>query len=80
MQQEELLIIIRRTISQETGMPLENVEVDTKLADLDVDSLDMLKLILVFEKSFDITISAAEIMCIKTIGDVIARIEQKVGS
>ena len=47
---------------------------------LGVDSLDMVELLFKLEESFDLEIPNADVSEIKTVGDVIAYIEQRVGT
>ena len=80
MKREELIMTVKSIISQEIEIPVDSIELDTPLADLDIDSLDVLKLAAAFEKSFNITISTAELMQIKTVGDIITGLERQVVS
>ena len=80
MKREELIVTVISMISQEVEVPVDNIELGMELADLDIDSLDVLKLAAAFEKSFNITISTAELMQIKTVGDIITGLERQVVS
>ena len=80
MKREELIVTVISMISQEVEVPVDNIELGMELADLNIDSLDVLKLAAAFEKSFNITISTAELMQIKTVGDIITGLERQVVS
>ncbi len=80
MQHEEIIATVKDVISQETEVPAEGIELSTRLVDLGIDSLDVLKFALAFESLFKITISTAEVLQIQTVGDIVARLERKVAS
>ncbi len=78
MNREELMSTVREIISREAKINTDNIELDTELMSLDIDSLDMMKVALALEKSFDITITTAELAQIRTFGDVINGLESKI--
>ena len=80
MKREELIMTVKSIISQEIEIPVDSIELDTPLADLDIDSLDVLRLGVAFEKSFNITITTAELLSIKTVGDIITGLEGRLVS
>lgn len=53
-----------------------SISVDTKLADLEMDSLDALNLVFELEEAFDITIPDEQASETKTIGEMVAGIEK----
>lgn len=53
------------------------VEMGTKLADLDIDSIDMLDFIMVVEDKYDIEFDEDELDEIQTLGDIAELIESK---
>lgn len=53
------------------------VEMGTKLADLDIDSIDMLDFIMVVEDKYDIEFDEDELDEIETLGDIAELIESK---
>jgi acyl carrier protein len=57
------------------------ITLDAKLKeDLDIDSLTKLELTLEFENAFEIRIEDTELAGIKTVGDIVATIDKKLGS
>lgn len=77
VRRDDLLATVRDTICVETGVPSDRLDLGTKLADLDIDSIDVLRLAAVFEKRFNIKISTAELTHIRTIGDIVAGLEPR---
>lgn len=80
MQREEIITTVKDVISQETEVPADEIELETRLVDLGIDSLDVLKFALAFENLFKITISTGEVLQIQTVGDIVTRLERKVAS
>lgn len=80
MEREEIITTVKDVISRETEVPADSIELGTRLADLGIDSLDVLKFALAFENLFKITISTADVLQIQTVGDIVARLEGKVAS
>lgn len=74
---EELTKIVMDIISQEAKINVDQIGRDVVLADLDIDSLDILKIASALEKRFKITITTTELEQIKTFGDVIQNLENK---
>ena len=59
-------------ISKQLGINKKKLSLETNLfTDLDVNSYDLVSLICVFEESFDIEISEAQIREIRTIADIV---------
>jgi acyl carrier protein len=75
---EELLAMIKALLAEQTGRSLDEVGLDSPLADIDLDSLDTIKLAGAVERKFGVTISTQELMTAKTLGDVVAGLRQKV--
>lgn len=59
------------------GISESEIADDKVFADLGADSLDAVELIMEFEKAFEVNIPDDEMEKLKTVGDVIAYIEQK---
>jgi len=57
----------------------KQVEEDTLLEDLDIDSLDVMKLAVVIEKHFNIEITTKELENLQSFGDIISTLEMKIG-
>lgn len=56
---------------------LSDVDMNTKLSDLDIDSIDMLDFIMVIEDKYDIEFGEDELDEIETLGDIAELIESK---
>lgn len=78
MNREHLVDTVKKIIDQELKLETENIKLNTLLTKLDIDSLDMMKLALALEKSFNITITTSELEQIRTFGDIIDGIETKI--
>ena len=50
---------------------------DSNIKDLNIDSLDLLQLVVTFEKNMQISISDEELLSIKTVKDIINIINKK---
>ncbi len=80
MTRDEVVTIATNVIGQETGRRFDRIDPGTKLVDLGIDSLDVLRLALAFERLFKINIATADLRQIQTFGDIIAGIERKLVS
>lgn len=66
-------------ISEVTEFPKENIKLESNLlADLELESLDIVNLIAEFEKKYKISIKDEEIKCFQTVEDIINYIEKNV--
>ncbi len=61
-------------IAERRDLDVSTVKPETTFDDLKLDSLDKAELVMTLEETFGITIDSAEQM--KTIGDVVALVEQ----
>jgi acyl carrier protein len=77
MSREELIKRVKEIIAQEAKISLNGVQLETRLEDINIDSLDMIEVALALEKSFNITIVTTELLQFETFGDVIAELERK---
>jgi acyl carrier protein len=77
MKQAELLDTVINTMSREVGIAAEGIGMETTLEGLNIDSLDVLRIAESFEKTFQIRISTAELLKIRTVGDIVAGLETK---
>jgi acyl carrier protein len=80
MTREELALTVRDLIAREISVPVDCIEEDSTLLNLAIDSLDVLRLAVTFEKAFKITITTAELIQIETVGDIVAGIERRLMS
>jgi acyl carrier protein len=77
MTQDELLAAVKDTICTELGLPADNIGMATKLENMDIDSLDVLRLAASFEKRFKVTISTVELTEIQSVGDIVTGLQRK---
>lgn len=77
MTQKSILATVRQTIAHETGVPLDSIGLDTPLETMNIDSLDFLRIAASLEKQFQITISTAELTQIRTVGDIVSGLGNK---
>lgn len=80
MNKNELIEVVKDIMSQELMITMDSVELDTDLENLDIDSLDVMKMAIALENTFDIRIETRELTQIETFGDVISGIEDKLKS
>ena len=67
-----------KLLSEKLGIAEINIkESDLLVADLDMDSLDVVEAIMVIEKEFGLTLGDKELNDIKTVGDIIEKVEKK---
>lgn len=77
MTREQIIRKLREIFSKHLGIDMSNVELDAPLQSLDIDSLDMMNLAVAIEKEFDVQISTADLMEIKSMEDVVTGLESK---
>jgi len=80
MTREELIERVKETIAKETNISFSGVHLDTRLEDVNIDSLDMIEVALALEKTFNITIVTTELLRFQTFGDVIEELQRKLSS
>jgi acyl carrier protein len=71
---------VKKMLAQEIELPVESLMPGTRLDSLGIDSLDVLKLAVLFERRFNVTMTTDELVAIKTVDDVVASLHQKVGT
>ncbi|MFN7064600.1 MAG: acyl carrier protein [Aquificaceae bacterium] len=75
----ELVQRIREIIADQLGVEVEKLNPDAKFVeDLGADSLDVVELIMAFEEEFGIEIPDEDAEKIRTVGDVIDYLKEKV--
>ncbi len=62
---------IKQIISSQFNVKEDEITVDTKMEDLDADSLDIVEFIMAVEEEFDITVDEAAAQNFTTVGDVL---------
>jgi acyl carrier protein len=72
---------VRDIIEKELGVEREKLTDDASfIDDLGADSLDIVELVMEFEKEFNIDIPDEDAEKLKTVGDAMAYLNQKVGA
>lgn len=69
---------VQEIIVEELGKEVEEVKMETSFDELDADSLDVFQVISEIEDAFDIQIETEE--GLKTVGDLVAYVEEKMKS
>ena len=72
---------VKDIIAEELGVEREKLtEGASFMEDLGADSLDTVELVMAFEKEFDIDIPDEEAEKLKTVGDALKYLQEKIGS
>jgi acyl carrier protein len=77
MRRNEIVERVTGIVAQEANITLEDIDLDTKLDSIEIDSLDMIKVAAAIEKDFNITIVTADLMQMDTFGDIVNGLESK---
>ncbi len=79
--EQEILAGIAELVNEETGLPVEAVELDKSFTDdLDIDSLSMTSIVVQAEDKFGVKIPDEDIKNLSTVRDVVAYIQQAQGA
>lgn len=71
---------VKDIIEKELGVEREKLTVEASfIEDLGADSLDIVELVMEFEKEFNIDIPDEDAEKLRTVGDAIAYLNQKIG-
>lgn len=73
MIRDELIALANENLD----IDFSEMEMSTKLSDLDIDSIDMLDFIMLIEEKFEIEFEEDELDEIETLGDIAELIESK---
>ena len=68
---------VQNFIAQKTGLAAEEIQPDTQLIHLGVDSMKLLMTIMDFEKEFDVKISDRELESVHTVNDLVKIAEKQ---
>jgi acyl carrier protein len=81
MEMSDLHEKVKDIIVEELGVEREKVNDDASfMEDLGADSLDTVELVMAFEKEFDVDIPDEDAEKIRTVGDALKYLDEKVGS
>lgn len=78
MDDPSLVLAIREVVAREVGIEPGAIQLDSQLGDFDIDSLDIMRLAVVFERTFKINVAAGELGGLVTFGDIVSTIERKI--
>jgi acyl carrier protein len=73
----DTLEILQKAIKKELGRDLGNLTPATAFADLELDSLDVVQMVMAIEEAFDIEIDDDDVDKLKTVGQLVEYIEEK---
>ena len=69
---EEILAGLAEIVNEETGVEVEDVQLDKSFTeDLDIDSISMMTIVVNAEEKFEVTIPDEEVKNPKTVGDAV---------
>ncbi len=71
---------VKAIVVEQLGRKPEDVKMDTTFKDLDIDSLDMVELIMAVEEEFEISINDDEAENISNMTEVVEFVKNKTGS
>lgn len=70
-EQLELALLVRETVAKRLRMPLDEITLEARFEDLNLDSLDMAELIFLLEDQLKKPIQLEQGVKLKTVGDVV---------
>jgi acyl carrier protein len=72
---------VKSIIADQLGVSEDEIKMESSfIEDLGADSLDIVELVMEFEKEFEIDIPDEDAEKLRTVGDAIGYLEQKVGA
>ena len=75
--EQEILAGVAELVNEETGLPVESVEMDKSFTDdLDIDSLSMTSIVVQAEDKFGVTIPDEDTKNLRTVRDVVTYVQQ----
>jgi acyl carrier protein len=81
MDKAEIESRVRKVLAEQLAVDEAQVVPDARFAeDLNADSLDLVEAVLALEEEWNIDIPEEEMEGVKTVGQAVARVEQKLGS
>ena len=80
LSEQEILSGLAEIVNEETGLPVESVEMDKSFTeDLDIDSLSMTSIVVQAEDKFGVKIPDEDIKNLSTVRDVVSYVQQAQG-
>lgn len=79
MSRREILTTLIDMLEAETGIESGGVSPDADLAQLGLDSLDMVRLSAQVERRLDVTIKTEELFYLRTVDDIVTLLVTKLG-
>jgi acyl carrier protein len=79
MTDEQLLQVVRQTLAAYTEIPAEKIKPSVGFADLGIDSLTAVSVVADLEGALGVTIPNDEALDVKTVGDVVERLRNRLG-
>jgi acyl carrier protein len=80
MSEQEILSGLAEIINEETGLPVDSVEMDKSFTDdLDIDSLSMMTIVVNTEDKFGVRIPDDDVKDLKTVKDAVTYIQSAQG-
>lgn len=81
MKKEEIIQKIRESLAEGFEVDIEEIRPEAELVPvLDLDSLDLVDLVVLVEKTFGIKVTSADFKGIKTFGNLYGMIFEKLGT
>lgn len=78
MQTEEIEERVRKILAENLSVPEDDVTTDSRFQeDLDADSLDLVEAVLALEEEFGVSIPEEEMEGVKTVGQAVNLVAQK---
>ena len=75
--EQEILSGLAEIVNEETGLPVESVELDKGFTDdLDIDSLSMMTIVVNAEEKFGVRIPDDDVKGLSTVGDAVSYIQK----
>ncbi|MBQ3199965.1 MAG: acyl carrier protein [Firmicutes bacterium] len=74
----DTLDMLRKAIKKELGRDFGDISLNTTFEDMALDSLDVVQMVMAIEEAFDIEIDDDDVDGLKTIGDLVEYIEEKI--
>ena len=75
--EQDILSGLADIVNEETGLPVDSVELDKSFTDdLDIDSLSMMTIVVNAEERFGVRIPDDDVKGLSTVGDAVAYIQK----